>query len=139
MPGVSVFSTSSSLFHRNASGSIPSITLQKRTADLFETDALRGAGEPNKPNSPVHLPAAPLELKVILPRFSRPGPYQIAVCRERNAESAMVKALGTAVAEGSREVVTVVLDLSGLPKGSYWLSTRHDDNDASDYAAMSLQ
>ena len=61
------------------------------------------------------------------------------MCRERNAESAIVKALGTAVVEGSREVVTVVLDLSGLPKGSYWLSTRHDDNDASDYVAMSLQ
>ena len=37
-----VFLARSSLFHRNASGSIPSITLQKRTADLFETDALRG-------------------------------------------------------------------------------------------------
>jgi hypothetical protein len=133
------FLARSSHFHRNASGSIASITLQKRTADLFETDPLRGAGEPNQPTSPVHLPAAPLELRVILPRFSRPGPYQIAVCRERNAESAMVKAVGTAVAEGPQEIVTVILDLSRLPKGSYWLSTRHDDNEASDYAAMNLQ
>ncbi|MBV9226543.1 MAG: hypothetical protein JOY85_21120 [Acidobacteriaceae bacterium] len=129
----------SSFFHRNASGPIASITLQKRTADLFEMDPLRGSGETKRPTLPIDLPAAPLKLKVILPRFSRPGPYQIAVCRERNAESAMVKAIGTAVAEGPREVVTVVLDLSGLPKGSYWLSTRHDDNDASDYSAMKLQ
>ena len=116
-----------------------SIILQRRTADLFEKDVLRGAGEPPAQTAPLDLPAIPLELKVILPRFSRSGTYQIAVCRDRNSESTMAKTLGQTVAEGPREVVTVILDLSRLQKGAYWLSTRYDDNDASDYFALRLQ
>jgi len=133
------FLARSSLFHRNDSGPIASITLQKRTADLFEKDVLRGPGAPNEQTSPVDLPTVPLELRVILPRFSRPGTYQIAVCRDRNAESTLVKAVGPTTAKGSREIVTVILDLSKLPRGSYWLSTRYDDNDASEYFALQLQ
>ncbi len=136
---VLIFHVRSAHFFRETSAPIASITLQKRTADLFEKDVLRGPGGPNQQTSPVNLPAVPLELRVILPRFSRPGTYQIAVCRDRNAESTLVKAVGPTMAEGSREIVTVILDLSKLPRGSYWLSTRYDDNDASDYFALQLQ
>jgi hypothetical protein len=135
---VLTFLARSGIYYRKTPVPIASVTLQKGTADLFEKDVLRGAGEANQPTSPVNLPAAPLELRVILPRFSRPGTYQIAVCHDRNAESAVVKAVGPTITEGPRQIVTVILDLSRLPKGSYWLSTRYDDNDASDYFAMKL-
>src|SRR5579875_34714 len=111
---------------------IASVALLRRTADLFEQpDAFRG--EQTSHAKPVYLPPAPLELKVILPRFSRPGTYQIALCSDRHAASTLVKAVARAVADGPREVVTVMLDLRGIKPGSYWLSTRNADNDASDY------
>jgi hypothetical protein len=110
----------------------------KRTADLFdEPDALRGA-EPQKPLKTIYLPPAPLQLAVILPRFSRPGVYQIAICRDRSENSTLVKAVGRAVADGPRQIVTVMLDLSGLSKGSYWLSTRSEDAGGSYYFPIHL-
>ena len=127
--------------HSNPSGAsanITSIVHQRRIADLFdEPDALRSA-EPQKALKTIHLPAAPLELKVILPRFSRPGVYQIAICRDRSDNSTLVKAVGRAVADGPRQIVTVMLDLSGLSKGSYWLSTRSGDEAASYYFPLHL-
>ena len=104
----------------------------KRTADLFdEPDAFRGDDEPQKPFKTIYLPPAPLQLKVILPRLSRPGMYQIAICRDRSEQSVLVKAVGRANADGSRAIVTVMLDLSGLGPGSYWLATRGEDEGGS--------
>ena len=127
--------------HSNPSGAsanITSIVHQRRIADLFdEPDALRSA-EPQKALKTIHLPAAPLELKVILPRFSRPGVYQIAICRDRSDNSTLVKAVGRGVADGPRQIVTVMLNLSGLSKGSYWLSTRSEDEAASYYFPLHL-
>jgi hypothetical protein len=121
-----------------ASTNITSIVHQRRIADLFdEPDALRSA-EPQKPLKTIHLPSAPLELRVILPRFSRPGVYQVAICRDRSENSTLVKAVGRAVADGPRQIVTVMLDLSGLSKGSYWLSTRSEDEGASYYFPLRL-
>ncbi len=121
-----------------ASTNITSIVHQRRIADLFdEPDTLRSA-EPQKPLKTIYLPAAPLELKVILPRFSRPGVYQIAICRVRSENSTLVKAVGRAVADGPRQIVTVMVDLSGLSKGSYWLSTRSEDAGASYYFPLHL-
>lgn len=121
-----------------ASTNITSIVHQRRIADLFdEPDTLRSA-EPQKPLKTIYLPAAPLELKVILPRFSRPGVYQIAICRDRSENSTLVKAVGRAVADGPRQIVTVMVDLSGLSKGSYWLSTRSEDAGASYYFPLHL-
>ena len=128
--------------HSNPSGAstnITSIVHQRRIADLFdEPDALRGA-EPPKPSKTIYLPAAPLQLKVVLPRFSRPGVYQIAICRDRSENSTLVKAVGRTVADGPRQIVTVMLDLSGLSKGSYWLSTRSADDGGSYYFPMHLE
>jgi hypothetical protein len=127
--------------HSNPSGAstnITSIVHQRRIADLFdEPDALRSA-EPQKPLKTINLPPSPLELKVILPRFSRPGVYQIAICRDRSETSTLVKAVGRAVADGPRQIVTVMLDLSGVSKGSYWLSTRSDDERASYYFPLHI-
>ena len=123
---------------RNATN-VASIAHLQRTADLFdEPDAFRGPDEPQKPFKTIYLPIAPLELKVILPRFSRPGVYQIAICRDRNENSTLVKAFGRAIADGPRQIVTVMFDLSGLSKGSYWLSTRSEDEGGNYYFPLHL-
>jgi len=99
----------------------------QRTVDLFDApDVLRGA-EPQNSFKTIYLPAAPLQLKVILPRFADPGVYQIAICQDRSEGSTLVKAVGRAVADGPREIVTVMLDLSSVGKGSYWLLARGED------------
>lgn len=126
--------------HSNPSGAstnITSIVHLRRLADLFdEPDALRG--DEQKSIKTIYLPPAPLELKVILPRFSRPGVYQIAICRDRSENSTLVKAVGHAVADGQREIVTVMLDLSSLSNGSYWLSTKSEDDGGSYYFPTKL-
>jgi hypothetical protein len=124
---------------RNASTDVASIAHLKRTVSLFDMpDVVRGSGDSQPQPEPIHLPPAALQLRVILPRFSRPGTYQIAICNGRSPDTTLVKGVGHAVADGPRETVTVMLDLSGLRPGSYWLSTRNDDNDASDYFPVRL-
>jgi len=121
-----------------ASTNITSIVHQRRIADLFdEPDALRGA-EPQESLKTIYLPSAALQLKVILPRFSRPGVYQITICRDRSESSTLIKAVGRAVADGPRQIVTVMLDLSALSKGPYWLSTRSEDDGGSYYFPIHL-
>jgi hypothetical protein len=111
----------------HASTNNSSIMQLQRTADLFDApDVLRGA-EPQNSFKTIYLPPAPLQLKVILPRFSDPGVYQIAICQDRSEDSTLVKAVGRAVADGPREIVTVMLDLSIVNKGSYWLSAKGED------------
>lgn len=118
---------------------IASISHLKRTADLFENPGPpRGSGEPRPQGAPIYLPPAALELRVILPRFSRPGTYRIAICREHRADTALVKAVGHTETDGRRQIVAVMLDLSELKPGSYWLATRNDENNASDYAPVKL-
>ena len=107
-------------------GSIP----QDVPINLWDQDIQRG---PDQTLKTIHVPPTSIRLIITLPRFSHPGTYQISLCRERNSGSAFVGAKGAAVADGAREIVTVVLDLAGVEKGSYWLSTCHDQNDASDY------
>ncbi len=105
-------------------------TPQDVSINLWDQDMQRG---PDQTLKTIHVPPTSIRLIITLPRFSRPGTYQISLCRERNSGSVFVSAKSAAVADGAREIVTVVLDLAGVEKGSYWLSTRHDQNNASDY------
>jgi hypothetical protein len=105
-----------------------------RTIDLWDVDTNRGVGEPRAHTQVGGLPAALVNLRLVLPRFSRPGKYEIAICQDRTADSALAHSKAKAVADGPREIVTVVLDLSALNKGQgYWLSARRDQDDASYY------
>jgi hypothetical protein len=105
-----------------------------RTIDLSDIDAGRDAGESASHIQVGDLPPTFVQLKVILPRFSRPGTYRIAICRDRSADSAVADSKAPAVADGFREFVTVVLDLTKVRKGQlYWLSTTHEQDDASYY------
>lgn len=98
--------------------------------NLWDQDTERGGDQTLKT---IHVPPTSVRLIITLPRFSRPGTYQISLCRERKDASAFVRAKADATLAGPREIVTVVLDLASVKKGSYWLSTRHNENAASDY------
>jgi len=109
---------------------LPSHRTQDVPINLWDQDMLRGG---NQALRTIRVPPTSVRLIITLPPFSRPGAYQISLCRERTDASAVVRAKAPAVPNGPRKIVTVVLDLAGVQKGSYWLSTRHDEDDASDY------
>lgn len=114
-------------FHAKA---LRSHRTQNVSINLWDQDMLRGGNQALKT---IRVPPTSVRLIITLPRFSRPGAYQMSLCRERTDASALVRAKAPAVPDGPREIVTVVLDLAGMQKGSYWLSIRHDEDDASDY------
>lgn len=78
----------------------------------------------------IALPRSMVRVRVILPRFSRPGVYQIAVCRDRTIESAIAENTSNTIAEGQREIVTVQLDLQSAKPGSFWFATKRESDEA---------
>jgi hypothetical protein len=108
---------------------------QDVTINLWDQDMERGGNQTLKT---IHVPPTSVRLIITLPRFSRPGTYQVSLCRERKDASAFVRSKADATSVGSREIVTVVLDLANVEKGSYWLSTRHNEDAASDYFPVNV-
>jgi hypothetical protein len=115
--------------HRTAA---TAIVAASRTIDLYDWDALRGSGTVGEGRE-LALPRSMVRVRVILPRFSRPGTYQIAVCRERSLDSTIAENTAAATSEGPREIVSVVLDLRAARAGSFWLATRRDQDEAGYY------
>jgi hypothetical protein len=107
------------------------IVAADRTVDLYGWDAQRGSGL--RQGREIALPRTVVRVRVILPRFSRPGAYQIAVCRSRTIESAIAENTGNATAEGPREVVIVKLDLRSAKSGSFWFATKRESDEAGYY------
>ena len=121
------------LLTRNASAPIATITSPLiRTIDLYNVGTVRGV-EPGRIADSVLLPATAVKLRLILPRFSQPGPYRIAVVRDKSGKTVLAEGTGATVADGPRQVVTVMLNLRSAPSGSYLLSTTHGDDEASYY------
>ena len=121
------------LLTRNAAAPMaPIASSLVRTIDLYNVGTVRGA-EPSRIADTVLLPAATMKLRLVLPRFSQPGPYRIGVVRDRSGKSILAEGVGTTVDDGPRQVVTVILNLRSAPSGSYLLSTTHGDDEASYY------
>jgi hypothetical protein len=121
------------LLKQNASAPIATITSPLvRTIDLYNVGTVRGV-EPGRIADSVLLPAAVVKLRLILPRFSQPGPYRIGVVRDKSGRTVLAEGIGTTVVDGPRQVVTVMLNLQSAPSGSYLLSTTHGDDEASYY------
>ena len=121
------------LLTRNASAPIATIASPLvRTIDLYNVGTVRGV-EPGRIADSVLLPGAAVKLRLILPRFSQPGPYRVGVVRDKSGKTVLAEGTGTSVADGPRQVVTVMLNLRSAPSGSYLLSTTHGDDEASYY------
>ncbi|HEX4227720.1 MAG TPA: hypothetical protein VHZ07_03550 [Bryobacteraceae bacterium] len=108
-----------------------SLVAEDRTVDLYDWDAQRGGGLKEGPE--IALPRTPVRVRVILPRFSSQGAYQIAVCRSRTIESAIAESTASAIQEGPRETVTVQLDLRSTKPGNFWFATKRESDEAGYY------
>lgn len=108
-----------------------------RTIDLYNVGTLRGT-EPNRIDNSILLPAAPLKLRVILPRFSQSGHYRVGIVPDRSGRPILAEGFGPAVIDGPRQVVTVMLNLTSAPPGLYFLLTTRGNDDASYYYPVKI-
>jgi hypothetical protein len=108
-----------------------------QTVNLWDTDVLRGA-QPGTLQA-VSLPAAKVKLTVILRRFSPPGQYLVAVTRTQNGEGLVAEGQATSTKIGDQERVLVDLDLRAAKAGEYFLSTTHEQDQASYYYPLQIR
>jgi hypothetical protein len=108
------------------------------TLDLYAIGTYRGGNE----NHSVNLPALPRRLDqvhVILPQFSEPGHYSVAILRSRSSESAVALGSGIALGSEKRAELTVRLDLTRAAPGKYWLGTRRDEDQSVYYYPLRIR
>jgi len=112
------------------------------TIDLSNAGTLRGlptnSAEPS-PLQSVSLPAALVKVRIILPRFSRPGQYTVAVTRDQSVNDPLAHGEAAANGGGDREEVSVDLDLRKFKPGFYFLSTTHEQDQASYYYPLQIK
>jgi hypothetical protein len=96
-------------------------------------------GDQPAPLQSVSLPAAVVKVTVVLPRYSTPGQYVVAVTGDQSGSDPVAKGIGRAVADGSRELVTVTLDLRSATTGPHFLSTTREQDQASYYYPLDIR
>lgn len=135
-----IIATALILFVRH-SKSIPSganeMAVVSKTVNLWDEGTVR-SGQTGSLQS-VSLPSAMVQVKIILPRYSDAGRYVVAVTRDQAGHGLVAQSDSTASAEGDREVVSVNLDLTKSTPGVYFLSTTHDQDQASYYYPLQIK
>lgn len=109
-----------------------------RTIDLFNHGTIRGGADPN-PLEAVSLPSKIVHLHLILPRFSDPGSYVVAVSKDRAGTAIAARGNGKTVADGPRLFLDVLLDLRAAPAGSYFLATVRESDNGTYYYPLNVQ
>jgi hypothetical protein len=107
------------------------------SVDLWNAGTFRG--EQPGPLQAVSLPAALVKVTIILPRYSDPGQYAVAVTRDQEGNDLLARASCAAIGNGDREEVSVYLDLRKSQPGSYFLSTTHEQDQASYYYPLQIR
>jgi hypothetical protein len=110
--------------------------------DLWNAGTLRGLqSDPAQPSplQSVLLPAALVKVTIILPRYSSPGQYMVAVTRDRTVNDPLAHGNATSIGSGDREEVSVDLDLRNSKPGAYFLSTTHEQDQASYYYPLQIK
>jgi hypothetical protein len=105
--------------------------------NLWDAGTIRG----NQPGSlqSVFLPAAVVRVTIILPRFSPPGQYAVAVTQDQNGNGVVAQRSAPATINGDHESVSVELDLRAARAGAYFLATTHDQDQASYYYPLQIK
>ncbi len=113
------------------------LTVVSETVNLWDAGTIRG----NQPGSlqSVSLPAALVRVTVILPRFSSPGQYAVAVTQDQNGNGVLAQRSAPATINGDQESVSVELDLRAAKAGAYFLATTHDKDQASYYYPVQIR
>jgi hypothetical protein len=120
--------------HRQTMASVAPVSA---TVDLWNTGTYRGE-QPGQLQS-VSLPSAPVRLTIILPRFSSPGQYLIAVTRDQNGNGVIAEGFASATASNGQERVSLDLDLRSAKAGEYFLSTTHEQDQAAYYYPLQIK
>jgi hypothetical protein len=107
------------------------------SVDLWNAGTFRG--DQPSPLQAVSLPAALVKVTIILPRYSEPGNYAVAVTRDQSGKGLLAKASVAATGDRDREEVSVYLDLRKSKPGSYFLSTTHEQDQASYYYPLQIR
>ena len=107
------------------------------TVNLWDTGAVRGQ-QPG-PLQSVSLPAALVRVKIILPRFSSPGRYVVAVTHDPSGNGVVAEAAATAISSGNQATVVADLDLRRAKAGRYYLSTTHEQDQAAYYYPLKIR
>jgi hypothetical protein len=107
------------------------------TLDLWNAGTLRN-GQPI-PLQSVTLSAALVKVTIILPRYSEPGRYAVAVTRDQTGDDILAHNSAAATGNGDREEVSVDLDLRKSRPGTYFLSTTHEQDQASYYYPLQIK
>jgi hypothetical protein len=108
-----------------------------RMVDLSSTGTFRGEQPSQLPS--VSLPKNIVKLRLILPRFSKPGVYAVNVARTQSDDDLVAHATGPSKRDGQNEQVSVLLDLRSVRPGQYFLSTKHEQDDAWYYYPIQVQ
>ena len=113
------------------------LAVQSVTVNLRDAETIRG----NQPGSlqSVSLPAALVKLTVLLPRFSAPGNYAVAVTQDQNGNGIVAQQMAPASVNGEHESVSVELDLRAAKAGAYFLATTHGQDQASYYYPLQIR
>jgi hypothetical protein len=107
------------------------------TVNLWDAGTLRG--QQPSPLQSVSLPASLIRIKIVLPRFSEPGRYDVAVTRDQAGNDVQAHDTVTATSNSGREEVSVDLDLRKAAAGPYFLSTTHEQDQASYYYPLQIK
>lgn len=113
------------------------LAASSQTLDLSNAGAYRG-DQPAQLQS-VSLPTALVKVTIVLPRYSTPGKYMVAVTLDQSGNDPVAVNSAPAVGDGSREVVTVTLDLRSAKPGPHFLSTTHEHDEASYYYPLDIR
>ena len=130
-----IFAWSRYAVHRQQT--LASVLPVPQTVDLWNAGTYRGE-QPGQLQS-VLLPAARVQLTIILPRFSAHGPYLVAVTRDQNGNGVVAEGLAPAAAADGQERVSVSLDLRNAKAGAYFLSTTHEQDQAAYYYPLQIK
>jgi hypothetical protein len=76
---------------------------------------------------------------VILPRYSESGRYMVAVTHDRTGNDLLAQSSAAATGNGDREEISVDLDLLKSKPGAYFLSTTHEQDQASYYYPLQIK
>ena len=107
------------------------------TVNLWDAGTLRG--QQPSPLQSVLLPATLVRLKIVLPRFSAQGQYDVAVTRDQAGNDVQAHDTVTSTSNKGREEVSVDLDLRKVAAGPYFLSTTHEQDQASYYYPLQIK
>lgn len=113
------------------------LAVRSETVNLWDAGTIRG----NQPGSlqSVSLPAAVVRVTIILPRFSPPGLYSVAVTQNGNGNGVVAQKSASATINDDQESVSVELDLRAVKAGAYFLATTHAQDQASYYYPIQIK